>query len=289
HHFLPGLNQRYYLITNLPGVSFDCHYDLLMYRLIVFHNVSNIRGTGQFPEITKYAQVEVEKLGKEWEKVGEEFWTELDHYLPEARKMHGKIQVDVGKMGTIASGYWSTKHYYLRSDRSIGDLAAMIVNNTLMPLREQLGVTWSKREALMDFIMTRPVMRKLFPDFAPVFRQLLQIEPIIRHESEEYVRNLGIVVPQKELELRRGKIFIKNVIVDKAMGKKEKIILKKLMEKFGELVSYDELADAVWGEGEFKSFWALAKLVERMRVALQKMGVDPKRVRSVRGQGYLLK
>lgn len=54
-------------------------------------------------------------------------------------------------------------------------------------------------------------------------------------------------------------------------------------------MSYDELADTVWGVGEFKTFWALNKMVERMRVKLEKLGIEGERIESVRGQGYILK
>ncbi len=220
--------------------------------------------------------------------MGEAFWTELDHYLPDARKMHDKVVVDVGRIGTISSSYWSEKHYYLRSDRGLGDLAAMIVNHTMYVHRREMGITWTKREALMDFVMTRPVMKKLFPDFEPVYSQLLRVPPKVRRESEEYVRSLGLVLPKQELELRGGKIWIKGEIEQMWFGNKERLILKKLIERRGDVVTYDELADIVWGEGEFKSFWALAKLVERLRGSLVEVGIEPKRIESVRGQGYIL-
>ena len=240
------------------------------------------------PKVCEPNHVMVEKYHKAWDQVSEAFWRELDHYLPEGRKMHDKIVVDVGQIGTVSSNYYGQKHYYLRSDRGIGDLAAMIVNQTLYVGRQDLGITWTKREALMDFIMTRPVMKNLFPDFDPVYKQLLQIPSNVRRSSEEYVRSLGLVLPTQELEVRAGKIWIKGKYESKVFGKKEGAILKKLIQRKGDVVTYDELADEVWGEGEFKSFWALAKLVERLRGSLLERGIEPKRVESVRGQGYLL-
>lgn len=240
------------------------------------------------PREPEYVRIEVEKYHTDWERVGEAFWQELDHYLPDARKIHDKVVVDVGRMGTISSSYWSGKHYYLRADRGVGDLAAMIVNHTMCVLRREMGVTWTKREALMDFIMTRPVMKKLFPDFEPVYTQLLRVSPKVRRESEEYVRSLGLILPKQELEVKSGKIWVKGKYVPKAFGKKVGVILKTLIERKGDLVTYDELADALWGEGEFKSFWALAKLVERLRDSLREVEIEPKRIESVRGQGYIL-
>lgn len=240
------------------------------------------------PSVCEYSETKIESYRIGWERVGEAFWGELDHYLPEARKIHDKIKVDVGNFGTISTCYNSPTHYYLRADRSVADLAAMIVNYTLWLERKQLGVTWTKREALMDFIMTRPVMRKLFPEFEPVYTRLLRVAPKVRRESEKYVRSLGLVLPKQELEVRGGKIWVRNTEQTQAFGKKERMILKKLVEQRGEVTTYDSLADVVWGEGEFKSFWALAKLVERLRASLRGVGIDPKWIESVRGQGYIL-
>ncbi len=240
------------------------------------------------PRELVYKEVLVEKYQNDWAKVESSFWEELDHYLPEARKLHDKVVVDVGRIGTISSSYGNEKHYYLRADRGVGDLAAMMVNNTLFAMRKEIGITWTKREALMDFVMTRPVTKKLFPDFQPVYTQLLRVQPKVRRESEEYVRSLGLVLPKQELELRGGKVWARSKYEPKMFGKKEGIILKKMIERKNALVTYDELADVVWGEGEFKSFWALAKLIERLRRDLEKQGIGGDRIQSVRGQGYTL-
>lgn len=64
--------------------------------------------------------------------------------------------------------------------------------------------------------------------------------------------------------------------------------MKLLIDHKGELVEYDTLADTVWGVGEFKTFWAINKLVGRLRNKLSRMGIDEKRLVAVRGQGYLL-
>lgn len=242
------------------------------------------------PRELEYHEMLVEKYQSDWANVESAFWEELDHYLPEARKLHDKVAVvDVGRVGTISSSYGNEKHYYLRADRGVGDLAAMIVNQTMSILRKEMGITWTKREALMDFVMTRPVMKKLFPDFQPVYTQLLQIPSKVRKVSEEYVRSLGLVLPKQELEVRGGKIWVRGKYEPKLFGKKEGVILKKLIELKGDVASYDDLADILWGEGEFKSFWALAKLVERLRRDLVKSGISVDRVESVRGQGYLLR
>jgi hypothetical protein len=219
-----------------------------------------------YPKDFEYLQLSTKEFETEWRRVEAAFWDELDHYLPEARKMHGEVIVDIGRIGTISSCYWTEKHYYLRADRSLGDLAAIIINRVLYVERNSLGVTWTKREALMDFIMTRPMMKKLFPKFDPIYHQLSKVPLKIRRESERYVRSLGIAPTAKELEVKNGKILIKGVVEAKELTKKKKEIMKQMIKRTGDIVTYDELADIIWGEGEFKTFWAINKMMQRLRI-----------------------
>lgn len=236
------------------------------------------------PREREFVSSFVKDLESSWRMIENDFWREIDINFLGSKNNHQQLEIRITRYGTIASGDWlnnegeTCRVYYLRCDAKAGDLAAMIVNNLLYLEREDLGITWSKREALMDFIMTRPAMKKLFPRFRPVMSQLTRVPSSVRKQSDAYLRELGMSPPQKEFELDRLNL-----------SKLEKKVMKLLISHRGELVTYDELADTVWGAGEFKTFWAINKLVERMRVKLNKLGIDSKRIESVRGQGYLLK
>lgn len=237
-----------------------------------------------FPRELNYQLVDVRRYQREWEKVGGDFWQELERDFPGVSSDHGKIEVRVTRYGTVSSGATIGNHeadkvvYYLRSDVDMSHLAAMIINKILHSERKGLGITWSKRETLMDFIMTRPVMKKIFPKFHPIMNQLSRVPASIRKQSEQYLRELGILSTKDEFDIAKSNLSVL-----------EKKVMKLLTEHQGELVSYDELADSVWGVGEFKTFWAINKLIERMRNKLEKIGFDGARVMVVRGQGYLLK
>lgn len=248
-----------------------------------------------YPEKMDYESVGIEKYQREWQRIDLPFWDELEQYLPGCREIHGSIEVRITRYGTVSSSgarigekRGNKGIYYLRADVDLAHLAAMIINNFLYTERKNLGITWSKREALMDFIMTRPPMRKLFPNFRPVMSELSRVPAKIRRESDEYIRDLGIRGGVRDLEIMGNKIVCKGEVVSRELSSLEKKVLKLLTEHQGELVSYDELADAVWGVGEFKTFWAINKLVERLRVKLDKLGIAKERIESVRGQGYLL-
>lgn len=246
-----------------------------------------------YPKEREYHPVKLDMWESAWRAVEREFWEVLGELLPSARE-YGDIEVRVSKYGTIASGAAMDGHdaekvvFYLRSDVGIDQLAAMMINKILYAERRNLGVTWTKREALMDFIMTRPKMKKLFPHFEPVFAQLSRIPKKIRDESREYVWSLGLAKQQTDFEVIGGKVVVKGNVVGKELTKQEKVVLRLLVSRIGDLATYDELADVIWGEGEFKSFWALNKVVERLRHKLVEMGIEGSRLESVRGQGYIL-
>ena len=211
-----------------------------------------------YPREMKYQPVEVSEWEQAWRKVEEGLFEVMDEYLPEFRRIHEKVRIVVTRYGTVSSGNWVGTKYYVRADRGVADLVAMMIHTTLYILRKELGVTWTKREALMDFIMTRPKMKKLFPQFEPVFAQLSRAPKKTRDESREYVKSQGLAKQQAEFEVAGSKVVVRGNVVGKELTKQEKVVLKLLVGRLGDLVTYDELADEIWGEGEFKSFWALS-------------------------------
>lgn len=251
------------------------------------HNIQVI-----YPKEFKYQKLEVGRVAQDWKQVEKYFWQEMARYFAGLEREHGKIEVRITRYGTTASGAALVDHrrgklvYYLRDDADISNLAGIIINKILFGERRGLGITWTKREALMDFIMTRPAMKKLFPQFRPVFAELSRVSARVRRESEAYVRSLGIETAA-DIEVVRGKILITGGAVASELTKKEKVALTLLVRRRGDLVTYDELADSIWGEGEFKTYWAINKIVGRMRPKLLKLGLNTK-IESVRGQGYIL-
>lgn len=247
------------------------------------------------PRTFEYEPIYLEKFEDEWKQANLAFWQEIEVYFPGVAKKHGKLVVNLTRYGTVCSGEKMSEYnaekvgYFLRNDTDISQLAAVILNKIMYFQRKDLGVSWSKREALMDFIMTRPGMRKLFPSFHPVFAQLSMVPTKWRKFSENYVRELGIEMVTPEWEVKHGKIWLKAKLLGKELTKQEKEVVKTLVNNLGELVTYDELADVLWGEGEFKSFWAINKTLERLRGKLTKLGLEGERLESIRGQGYLLR
>ena len=241
-----------------------------------------------------YRELEVAELKKEWGRVEQEFWNEVERQFPGVEKWFANTEVRLTRYGTIAAGDWlrgkenKKRIYYLRADGHLDNLAGIVVNNILLLERQKLGITWSKREALMDLVMTRPAMKKLFPHFHPVMSALARVPAKVQKTSEDYVRALGIELGRAEWEVGQGKVWLRGKAIGKELTKTEKKAIRSLVERQGELVTYDELADVLWGVGEFKTYWAINKLVGRLRSRLDRLGINKNRLESVRGQGYIL-
>lgn len=235
-------------------------------------------------KLDKGLSLQMGELEAEWGRVEKEFLSALGDFFPHTVREISEIQVAVTKYGTVSSGSWIQSgkgqklYFYLRSDRDIADLASMMVNLILKREKDDLGITWTKREAIMDFVMTRPGIKKLFPRFNPMMNQLTRVPASLRKASSQYLAELWVPKLKQEFD-----------IAGSDLSRLEKRVMKLLTLNRGELVTYDQIADSVWGEGEFKTFWAINKLVGRMRVKLEKLGIEKERVKAVRGQGYLLK
>ena len=65
-------------------------------------------------------------------------------------------------------------------------------------------------------------------------------------------------------------------------------VLQHLLEKEGQVVSRDELIDAVWGEEEYITQRTLNNLVVRIRQAIEDKPEEPVFLKTVHGLGYRL-
>lgn len=247
-----------------------------------------------YPKASEYKMLQVEKWEREWGRLNKRFWEEMEKYFPGAQEAVGSVEVRLTRFGTVSSSArmgvvaGRKEIFYLRQEADLSHLTAIIVNSLLWGERKGLGITWSKREAIMDFVMTRPVLRKMFPDYQPVMQQLARVPATIRRQSQAYLRELGIPQTATDLGVVEGKIWVNGVAAEAELTMKEHKAAKLLIENRGEIVTYDDLADKLWGEGEFKTYWALNKLIERLRKKMDKLGIAANRLKPIRGRGYLL-
>jgi len=72
------------------------------------------------------------------------------------------------------------------------------------------------------------------------------------------------------------------------LSKDEQLAFNCLLNNEGNCVSYEKLAETIWGDkiDEKYSLWALNKLISRLRIKIQKAGLPKKTIRTIRGKGY---
>ena len=99
----------------------------------------------------------------------------------------------------------------------------------------------------------------------------------LRQKSDEYIKYLGIPNIIDPI-----KIINENIDV---FGAKEVKVLKELINRNGEILTYDDLADLIWSEGQFKSYWAINKIVQRINRKIKNLEVFFE-IKGVRGVGY---
>lgn len=225
----------------------------------------------------------VESLKNDWQRYNDKFWHELTKMFPKEIKWIGNVEVRITKIGSLSSHYllYRTKGQKLvinlREDAPAHEIANLIILSLIFTLSDEIGLTFTKRQALRNFIMSRPQFKKLFPNFKPKLYDAPKIPMKLRRISDEYIKHLGIPNIIDPVKLINENIDI--------FGAKEIKVLKELINKNGEVLTYDDLADLIWGEGRFKSYWAINKIIQRINKKIKKLEISFE-IKGVRGVGY---
>lgn len=256
-------------------------YGVNMSKTITQHMYRQTQGINLVPS----SDILIATFEKDWQKHNNSFWQELVNVFPKEIKWIGSVEVRITKIGSLSSHYLLRREkgeklvINLREDAPVHEIANLIILSLIFPLSEELGLTFTKRQALRNFVMSRPPFRKLFPKFKPKLYDAPKIPTRLKHNSDEYIKHLGIpnvIDPIKEIS--------KNISI---FGAKENKLLNELIGSKGEILTYDFIADLIWGEGKFKSYWAINKLVQRIEKKINSLNINLK-IKRIRGVGYFI-
>lgn len=108
-----------------------------------------------------------------------------------------------------------------------------------------------------------------------------------------YFSTLRQEAPSQELKLGPRTISLESGMVKKdgqetALTAKELAILKKLSENRGNIVTFDALSDAVWGENYYGYENTLMVHIRRLREKIEENPSHPQWLLTIRGLGYKL-
>ena len=204
----------------------------------------------------------------EWEKVKNDCWRALNIYFKKEIKYIKNVEVRITKIGSIGSHYLLKKEkgqnliINIREDAGVEEIINLLILALIYPTAKDLNLSFSQRMVLRDFILTRP-------EFGITNNyKRVKITTRLREKSDDYIKFLNIpniIDPFTEIN--------KNISV---FGVKESILLQELIDKKDEIVDYDQIADLIWGEGRFKSYWAINKLVQRIQKKIDGLNINLK-------------
>lgn len=107
--------------------------------------------------------------------------------------------------------------------------------------------------------------------------------PILQAYIESCLRENRILVGKGR------EIFVNGLDISRFFSKKEQKALTLLITKEGCLVNRDEMAKGIWGQEylDYYSDWSLDQTISRLRKKLAKIGLVPKKLRTIKKQGYI--
>ncbi len=218
------------------------------------------------------------KLELEWNKNIDEFENKLKKFFPEIDTIN--IVISPSFYGSVGwYGFWDNGKTILirpRYDRKLLDIQKLVINAlthyfNISKTNNLNKVDWLKKQKLAEKMQSKILGEQ---KENKTMHNILDTEfsGKLAEESINYLKILGII--------KKNKIEI----LDK-LTKSQKIIFDLLNTKEGKLVSFDEIAKAIWGENYFDKYseYAITKHIEEIKKKITKNSIHAQR-----GIGYIL-
>lgn len=224
----------------------------------------------------------VNEFKNKWLEIGDKAISAIEKYFPSEIKWVKSVEVRLTKVGSGSSHYLLIKKrgqhlsMAIREDMSVDQITNLFVLALIYPLEKELFLSFTHRQTLRNFILSRNEFKSI-TDLKPEIFDNIKIPIALRKKSDEYIKYLGIPNIIDPIKLINENISM--------FGAKEEKLLTNLVLKNGEVLTYDNIADLIWGEGKFKSYWAINKIVQRINKKLKDLKISYQ-IKGVRGIGY---
>lgn len=217
------------------------------------------------------------KLEKKWKKEETSFLKKINKNFPKLKTF--KVFICPTFYGTIGSYEIDKNNIFLfpRHDRGVKSIQKLFIN-TLVHIQYNNGLklekdinSWHKKQELAKLAQEQIVPSSYGKPMTTILDK--QFAGKLAKESYEYLQKLGY--PPKE-----------NIKKPKNLTNKEEKVFDILFAKKNNLVTFDEIADAIWTKNEIDekySEYAITKLIERLKKKLPPNIIHPQR-----GVGYIL-
>jgi len=241
-----------------------------------------------------------EATKKLWAKVESKVLSEIYKVLPSKKDKVKKIIIFPTVFGTSCSFSWvdstGTVYIYLRDDQGIYAITeAIITSLTRKDVYDKLEGVWAESEIITDYLVTETSIAKVLQKYENAQNYIPTLKGVrvkqqakLLSESDDFYVKLGIPSFTKPFSLNGLIPEINKTPIDN-LNIKERLILKRLIEKANLIVTFDELADELFNDENDFSLYAIAKTIQRLRDKLETNGISGSYIQTLRGKGYLLK
>jgi len=312
----------YYLVLRKPHKKYDC---FVLPDLDILQNI-NFQADMREREFNLPLEGEiVNKWVSILKKEHCEYFSKLIVELEENNKINSKIreflllfledlakvidmknleikQVEIFRTKIGSGGSYYIKEgklfIYLRADRDMSSLANIVLlsfirniyfktNNMSQEDFIKFG-GWEKIKIISDFLMTSTELKKYFSNYVNFLKfKSLEIPAKLKNKSTKYLEKIGFNY-EKLIKIIDNKIFI-NKQIETHLNKNQRKLLKYFISKEGEICSFDEIYEFLWGKNfaQKYSIYYLPKLVFELRTFLNIHIPSKKFIYTKRGEGYL--
>lgn len=229
-----------------------------------------------------------------FDSIFSQFCKTLVQIFPSVLDNVSNIIIMPTRYGTACSEYSSqspdktTIRFFMRTDTKLEEIFYMLLMERINRTKLYSDYTWEERMAICEHTMLFTPLRQLFPNFKPILNNLQNsIDPNLKKESLRYHQKLGINVLDIFL-IKHGEIYINSKFAK--FTPTEKSVLKALIENKNQIVSFEQIAEAMWQDKstEKYSLYAMSKCIERIREKLKQHDIHPQVLETHRLQGYRL-
>lgn len=264
------------------------------------------------PEALKKATLELylkSKLPDPDYKDIESLWAEAEHevldaiytIIPGLRNSIRRIYIYPTKYGTRASfdkirDFPCEVHMHLREDADLFDLtSALIMAITRNKIYTKFKGMWSESQLLVDWLVEESLVSEVLYKYQSkrVSKSSMDIVRSYHNNdaylaSQELFKKLGLPHEKSAFDVTDAGVYVDGKPLQ-GISPNEHKILGLLVDRRGNVVTTDELADILFENDDDFSLYTISKNIERLRNRLEFNGLTGGYIKTVRGEGYLLR
>ena len=130
----------------------------------------------------------------------------------------------------------------------------------------------------INFIFEHTIFKKYYPTYQNILKDNYSENLELLTKSNKYLEKLGFKAKSIQID-PNSKVF----------SIQESKLITKLTQNKNTVVTFDEVADCLWGEQSDEKFSleSMAKVIENIRRKIREQGINKEVIFTKRGRGYV--